>query len=241
MIIILILRIILLALLTICFGVFGLLYCLIRPTNPSNTYAIARFYSLGLNILNIDFKILNKERLTLKGTGVYISNHQHNLDVFPMGRIVPKRTVSMGKKQILWIPFFGLTYWLSGNILINRTNKRKAWATMDGAIRALTKENTSVWIMPEGTRSKGRGVQRFKKGAFYAAIKAKVPIVPVAVSSYDKNLNLKKWRPGRIIMSVLPPIETKDLSENDMISLMDKCHKLISDEVERIDQNIQIL
>lgn len=241
MIIIFIIRIILLILLTICFGVFGLLYCLIRPTNPSNTYAIARFYSLGLNILNIDFKIFNKERLDIQGTGVYISNHQHNLDVFPMGRIVPKRTVSMGKKQILWIPFFGLTYWLSGNILINRGNKRKAWATMDGAIRALTKENTSIWIMPEGTRSQGRGVQKFKKGAFYTAIKAKVPIIPVAVSSYHKNLDLKKWQPGKLIVSVLPPIDTKDLSENDMIPLMEKCHDLISKEVERLDLNIENL
>lgn len=231
-------RALLLIILTILFGVFGLIYCLFRPTNPSNTLGIARFYSLGLNILNIDFKIFNKERLSVDGTAVFISNHQHNLDVFPMGRIVPKRCVSMGKKQILWIPFFGLTYWLSGNILINRTNKRKAWATMDGAIRALTKENTSVWIMPEGTRSKGRGVQRFKKGAFYAAIKAQVPIVPVAVSSYDKHLNLHKWNSGKIRVSVLEAIDTTGMGEDDMLTLMERCHKLISDEVARLDTDL---
>lgn len=232
-------RILFIAILTVLFGILGLLIGLVRPKNPKNTWLIARFYSLGLIILNIKLELRNKEGFNQNGPTVYISNHQHNLDVFPLGRIVPKNTVSVGKKEILWIPFFGLAYWLAGNVLINRGNRSKAWATMDSAVEALKANKTSLWIMPEGTRSKGRGVQRFKKGAFYTAIKAQVPIVPVAISSYHTNLNLTKFKSGKIVAKVLDPISTKGLTHDDITELSVKCQEIIAKEVEHLDRELQ--
>lgn len=75
---------------------------------------------------------------------VIISNHQDNLDIFAGALALPDRTVSIGKRSIIWIPFFGLYYWLSGNILIDRKNKRSAFETMDVAVPKLLEKIISL-------------------------------------------------------------------------------------------------
>ena len=171
---------------------------------------------------------------------VFISNHQDNLDIFAGAMALPPRTVSIGKRDILYIPFFGLYYWLSGNILINRSNKRKAFETMDIAANTIKNKNISVWIMPEGTRSRGRGLLPFKKGPFITAIKAGVPIVPVAWNNYIlEGVNLNKWHSGTIIMEALPPIPTAGLTVEDAGMLKDKAFDIMREEIAKLDAEVK--
>lgn len=173
---------------------------------------------------------------------VFISNHQDNLDIFAGAMALPPRTVSIGKRDILFIPFFGLYYWLSGNILINRSNKRKAFETMDVAANTIKNKNISVWIMPEGTRSRGRGLLPFKKGPFITAIKAGVPIVPVAWSNYIiEGVNLNKWHSGTIIMQALPPIQTAGLKVEDAGMLKDQAYDIMKFAIEKLDAEVKIM
>ena len=154
--------------------------------------------------------------------------------------MVTPRTVSLGKKSLRWIPLFGQFYWLSGNILIDRKRQGKAFKSMDKATKALTKKNISVWIFPEGTRSKGKGLLPFKKGPFHTAIKAQVQIVPIVISSYDKFLDLGKLNSGNILAEVLDPIETKGKTKVDLDDLlnesyekMNACFNKLNDELSK--------
>ncbi len=52
------------------------------------------------------------------GNAIYIANHQNNYDMVTASNIVQPPTVTVGKKSLLWIPFFGQLYWLTGNLLI---------------------------------------------------------------------------------------------------------------------------
>jgi 1-acyl-sn-glycerol-3-phosphate acyltransferase len=131
---------------------------------------------------------------------------------FIIAQMVPKRTVSIGKKVIRLFPIFGQLYWLSGNILINRKKKKSAKGVMSNAAQEMNRRNLSVWIMAEGTRSKGRGILPFKKGAFFTAIQAKRPIVPIAISQYHKTLDTSRWNSGKVIMQVLPPYPHRSLN-----------------------------
>ena len=99
-------------------------------------------------------------------------NHQSNYDLVLGGIIRIKRTVSLGKKEIIWFPIFGLFYWLSGNILIKRERRSKALKAMERVNKIIREKNLSILIMPEGTRSKGKALGKFKKGAFRTAIGA---------------------------------------------------------------------
>jgi 1-acyl-sn-glycerol-3-phosphate acyltransferase len=212
-----------------------------RPRHPDNLYPFVRALGRGINwILGIKIIIENQELVESKdGPRVYISNHQSNLDFFVIGPYTAKRTVSIGKKSILYIPLFGIFYWLSGNITIDRSNKRKAISAMNDAIKTMHKQNLSLFIMPEGTRSKGRGVLPFKKGAFHTAIKAQAAISPICVSSFPGKLNFNKLHSGTVRIKVLPPIPTKGMTTADARDLCEKCYTLVKDNVEALDKQLE--
>lgn len=219
---------------TIC-----LILSLLRPFHPYSTYIAGRLLGKGaLFILGVDLEVRNRENLTKEHPVVFISNHQHNIDLFTIGQICPYRTVSLGKKSIKWIPLFGQFYWLSGHILIDRKNRSKALNAMAEVGKKMIEKNVSVWVFPEGTRSKGRGILPFKKGAFYAAIQAQRPVVPVAVAQYHRVVDFNKLKAGKIVMEVLPPIETNGMSLDQVNELKDKCHKLIVDKVNELDREL---
>lgn len=213
--------------------------CLFRPAHPGNTFGIARILGfIGKYILGISVKIEGLDILNNAQSSVIISNHQSNYDMFYVGQICPRKTVSVGKKSILYVPFFGPMYWLSGNILIDRKNRTKAWNVMDKVVSQIKKYACNIWIMPEGTRSKGRGVLPFKKGAFLTAIKGQFPIICVCTSTFEKSIDLTKVKAGIMIIKVLSPIQTKGLSQGDIESLTLNTHKLVSSQVEELDTQI---
>jgi len=220
-----------------CF--IGILAGIIRPFNAKNTTLVCRLISLGRFFMGIEIELRNKEILDLNRPCVFISNHQDNLDIFPGAFSIPPQTVTIGKKSILFIPLFGQFFWLCGNLFIDRKNKKKAYETMDVAAEAIKNKKISIWIMPEGTRSKGRGLLAFKKGAFITAIKANVPVVPIAISSYTLHLNLKKWRSGKIIIEVLPAISTAGLSINEATVIKDQAYEVMRQAIKKIDSEVQ--
>jgi 1-acyl-sn-glycerol-3-phosphate acyltransferase len=216
----------------------GIFVSLFRPFNPKNIKVTTNLLKYGRFILGLKLVLKNQEIADQNRPCIFLSNHQHNLDIFPGAFCLPDRTVSIGKKNILWIPFFGLYYWLSGNILIDRKNKRSAFETMDVAARTIKTKNISVWIMPEGTRSKGQGLLPFKKGPFITAIKAQVPIVPYAWSNYVGKINLNKWHSGTILMEILPPISTNGLGLEDATKLKDQTFAIMDEAIKRLDREV---
>ena len=219
-------------------GIFGTILGILRPFNPNNVYLMAKFVKLGTNILGIEVEKRNIEIMKGHHPGLFISNHQHNIDIFMACHVLPDRTVSLGKKSIRLIPLFGQFYWLSGNVLIDRKNKRKAHGTMDEVASQIREGNKSIWMMPEGTRSHGRGVLPFKKGAFFTAINAQVPISPICVSSYDKSIDFSKWKAGKVIVEVLDPIPTKGLTKRDVGELCQTTHELVKNKVQELDNEL---
>ena len=216
----------------------GFLISLLRPFNPNNIQWTAKFLKFGHLALGMNIIVRKKSLMEANNPCVIISNHQDNLDIFPGCMSIPPRTVTIGKRSILFIPFFGLFYWLSGNILINRKNKRSAFETMDLATQKITDKKISVWIMPEGTRSKGRGLLPFKKGPFVTAIKAQVPIVPVAWSNYSQMIDLNKWQSCTILVEALEPISTKGKTLDDVNELKEQAYEVMKRAIERLDLEV---
>jgi 1-acyl-sn-glycerol-3-phosphate acyltransferase len=210
-----------------------------RPFSAKNTKLVSTLIKSGRHFLGVKVTMRNAEYMDAHRPCVFISNHQDNMDIIPGTYAVPDDTVTIGKRDILYIPFFGLFYWLAGNILINRGNKKAAFGTMDQAAAQIRDRKISVWIMPEGTRSRGRGLLPFKKGPFITAIKAGVPIVPVAISSYIRHLDFKKWNSGQILIEVLPAVETTGLKPEDATALKDKCHALMLAAITRLDLEVE--
>jgi len=217
----------------------GIILALIRPRHPNTLYYTTKLLAWkGFDILGIDFELRGFKIHQKLGPAVYCSNHQNNLDMFPGGATTQKRTVVLGKTSVLFIPFFGQFFWLSGNFLINRGNPDKAKKSMEKITRKIREENYSVWIMPEGTRSRGRGLLPFKKGAFITAIAANCPIAPIVFSSYTRTLDLNKWKSGRVIARCLPPISTEGMTKEDVPRLMELTYQTMKNCLEELDEEI---
>jgi 1-acyl-sn-glycerol-3-phosphate acyltransferase len=198
-------RLVLLVLFFLFSTVAGLLVCLLRPFHPNNVYIVSHWYGWAAWIFGIKVEIRRYHDAVVSGPCVYIANHQNNLDLFTISGAVEPRTVTIGKKSLRYVPFFGQLYWLSGNILIDRQNKSRALGTMLGAAERITRKNISVWMFPEGTRSYGRGLLPFKTGAFHIALEANVPVVPVCMSSTHGQFKWNRWNNGKVIVQVMAP------------------------------------
>ena len=218
----------------------GLIISLFRPFNPDNTTLIGRIYGWGgTRILGMKVNVRGKEHLQGLGACVITANHQDNLDLFVYGGMLPRRTVSLGKKSLRYIPFFGQMYWLAGNVLINRSSKTQSLATMNEATVALRDNNTSIWIFPEGTRNRGKNMLRFKKGAFKTAQEAGVPVLPVCASSYVKHMNLGKWHSGTVEIQILPPIMPERLATDNLDGVIDECWNNMMETIEQLDSTLE--
>ena len=82
------------------------------------------------------------------------------LDMATFGTVYPQRTIVIGKKEVKWIPFFGIFYVAAGNIMIDRNKTAKAVAGLKETVDIIRNKKVSIWIFPEGTRNRtGKGLQ----------------------------------------------------------------------------------
>jgi 1-acyl-sn-glycerol-3-phosphate acyltransferase len=200
--------------------VFGIVGCLVRWGDVNLNHYFARVFSWGvLRISGVRTEIEGTEHLLAHQPCIYVANHQSGMDMATFGKIYPKRTVVVGKKELLYIPFFGLFFKAAGNIVINREKRVSAISGLAAAVEQIKARRVSIWIFPEGTRNVSSDpMMPFKRGAFYMAIEAQVPIVPIVSSSLDQLVNwrAKIMRCGTVTVRVLPPISTQGLTSADV-------------------------
>ena len=84
------------------------------------------------------------------------------------------------QKTIGIYSFFGQIYWLSGHLLIDRSNRESAIASIKEVTQIVHKNLLSLWIWPEGTRARDGRLTPFKKGFVHLALDTKLPIVPIS-------------------------------------------------------------
>ncbi|MGY6027850.1 1-acylglycerol-3-phosphate O-acyltransferase [Phytobacter sp. AG2a] len=234
----LIIRAIIVVIYSILVCVFGCLYCLLSPRNPKHVATFGHMFGRLAPVLGLKVEKRFPADYTQLDKAIYIANHQNNYDMVTASNIVQPPTVTVGKKSLLWVPFFGLLYWLTGNLLIDRNNRAKAHGTIAQVVKHIQKRNISVWMFPEGTRSRGRGLLPFKTGAFHAAIAAGVPIIPVCVSTTSNKINLNRMKNGLVIVEMLPPIETSNYGKDQIRELAAHCHDVMAKKIEALDKEV---
>ena len=218
--------------LTSCF------YCLIRPFHRNNVHHTSRYLGKITKLLGFDVEVRIPDSVKDLGPVVYVANHQNNYDIFTMANAVQPGTVSVGKKSLKWIPIFGQMYWLTGYILIGRQNTSKALGTISLTANKIKEKKLSVWMFPEGTRSRGRGLLPFKTGAFRTAAKAGVPIVPICSSNQHKTIDLSRWDNGKIIIEFLEPLYIDDEGREGIRSVADKAHTLMKAKINQLNDEL---
>ncbi|MCY9825320.1 1-acylglycerol-3-phosphate O-acyltransferase [Vibrio chagasii] len=232
-----ILRIFALAIFAILMFVFGCGYCLLSPRNPKHVFTFGRYFGRMSKVFGIKLELRIPEDAYSRGQRVYVANHQNNWDLFTVSSAVTPKVVTVGKKSLAWMPLFGQLYWLTGNILIDRGNRSKAVGTIDQVVDNLKDSDVSVWMFPEGTRSRGRGLLPFKTGAFHAAIGAGLPIIPIVCSSTG-GVKLNRWNNGHVIVEMLDPINTEGYDKSNVRELANLTREQMAAKLEELDKEV---
>jgi 1-acyl-sn-glycerol-3-phosphate acyltransferase len=115
----------------------------------------------------------------------FVSNHVGIFDIVLAAAFIGRPFGFVAKKELLYVPFLNLWIWLLGGLFIDRKNLKKAHHTINEGVKRI-KNGGGMIIFPEGTRSRGRGLQPFRSGAFKLATQADAVIVPMTISgTYD--------------------------------------------------------
>ncbi|WVQ80550.1 hypothetical protein IAT38_002655 [Cryptococcus sp. DSM 104549] len=210
----------------------------------TNYYVARAFWHIAGPIMGWKFIVEGEEHLwNLEGgdgagqagkkgrSMVMIGNHQSFVDILFLGRIFPKHAAIMAKKSIKMIPGLGWFMMMSGTVFINRSNNKSAVASVTQAGDDMKRKRISLWMFPEGTRHNTPEPEllEFKKGAFYLAVEAGVPIVPVVCENYNHLFDGKtRFRRGTLRIRVLPPIPTTGLTAADVPQLLTKTRNLMT-------------
>ncbi len=213
-------------------------YCLIKPFHRNNVHHTARYIGKITKLLGFDVEVRIPESVKNLGPAVYVANHQNSYDLFTMSNAIRPGTVSVGKKSLKWLPIFGQMYWLTGNILLDRKNTSKAMGTIMLTANKIKENKLSVWMFPEGTRSRGRGLLPFKAGAFHTAAQADVPIVPVCCSNQHQTIDLSRWDNGKIIIEFLDPLYIENANREGIRSVADESHALMKEKIKQLDNEL---
>ncbi|WP_045498151.1 1-acylglycerol-3-phosphate O-acyltransferase [Vibrio hyugaensis] len=232
------LRVFAVAIFAIVMFIGGCGYCLLSPRNPKHVFTFGRLFGKMSRVFGIKLELRIPEDAYSRGQHVYIANHQNNWDLFTVSSAVTPKVVTVGKKSLAWMPLFGQLYWLTGNILIDRGNRSKAKGTIDQVVDSIKQSDVSVWMFPEGTRSRGRGLLPFKTGAFHAAIGAEVPIIPIVCSSTG-HIKLNRWNNGHVIIEMLPPVSTEGYGKEGVRELANVCREEMKAKLEALDEEVK--
>ncbi|WP_372860849.1 lysophospholipid acyltransferase family protein [Spongiibacter sp.] len=146
-----------------------------------------RYFVLGNRLILLSLRIICGVRTEVIGQvpdaklGPYVAlaKHQTQWETFYLQwALFPVTTVV--KRELLSVPFFGWGLRAMNAIGIDRSNPRAAMRqTLEQGLRRLS-EGCNLLIFPEGTRVRHGQRGKYARGGAGIAIKAGVPILPIA-------------------------------------------------------------
>ena len=198
---------VLLALYCIVVGIPLLIYTVLMKNPAALYWAGARGTLFLMRAVGVRLKVVGTERVP-PGTCLFVANHTSSADAPAVVNAIPRRIAILLKKSLFQWPIVGQAFTLAHFIPVERSKHESAIASLEKAIEAM-REGQSFLIYPEGTRSPDGRLQEFKKGAVVMAIKAGVPIVPVACSNAHRIMEKRSLviHPGEVLVEFLAPID----------------------------------
>lgn len=170
------------------------------------------------------------EHVDLAQPAIYAANHSSALDIPALYVGLPFQFRILAKIELFRMPFVGWHLKRSGQIPIDPGDARATLRSLSAAAQTV-KGGMPLVVFPEGGRSTDGRIQPFPGGTFYVAIKAQVPIVPVAIIGTYQALPMNTYviQPTQFRVLVGEPIPTAGLVSRDMEALSARVHKSLSE------------
>jgi len=213
----------LLGLATAGFGCVSLL-CGLWDKAGSQQHAIARTWANALLLISLSpVKLVGRENLLTGSVAVYASNHLSYYDTPVLFGKLPFQFRILAKQALWPIPFVGWYLNRSGQVPIDIGSGRSAIAGLLRGVKTL-KSGLPLVIFPEGGRAEFGKMTPFQSGAAFMAIKAQVPLVPMALVGTYEMLPIHTYhltpRPLKIVVG--EAISTAGMATRDAETLSER-------------------
>ncbi len=164
---------------------------------------------------------------------VYIGNHTSMLDAHVAIMTIPQVFCGIMNAAHLWVPAYGWIMKMASAIPVERGKENQA-ARLAELMKERASRNISVLVFPEAHRTLDGKIRPFKRGAFFMARDAGLPIVPIAFRGLYQMLPKGTWilRPAQVDVLVGPRVETTGMTDAQVYELMDRVRRYIVTYVE---------
>lgn len=168
---------------------------------------------------------------------VIVANHTSYVDGFLLKGYLPARFSFVIKGEMRAIPVVHFLLRRSGSRFVDRFTAAGSTRDARQIVRA-ARDGQSLAFFPEGTFVVEPGVGRFRPGAFVAATRGELPLVPAAITGTREMLPAGRAlpRPRRLGIRILPPFEPGDCAYDDHRVLAEKARGRIIDAAGEIDR-----
>jgi len=194
---------------TAAFGSVSLLASIFDGTGRTE-HTIAHHWGSALLRLTLSpVRVIGAENLRSAPVAVYAANHLSYMDTPVVLSKLPFQFRILARHDLFNLPFIGWYLQRSGQIPVDSTSLRSTLASLNRGVKAL-ESGMPLVIFPEGGRAQDGKLQPFLSGPAYMAIRAHVPIVPMAiVGTYElMPMHTYHLRPRPLLLAVGEPIST---------------------------------
>ena len=183
---------------------------------------------LSVSISGAQLTVHGRENLLKYPVAVYASNHTSYMDTPVVFASLPFQFRILAKKELWSLPFIGWYLARSGQMPIDTENPRSTLSSLSKAAAAL-KAGMPLFVFPEGSRTPDGELREFLSGAAFLAIRAQVPLVPIALKGvYDLlPIHTKHFYPGPVTLTAGEPISTEGLTIRDADQLTERLRTAI--------------
>lgn len=159
---------------------------------------------------------------------IFVANHQSSYDIFLTYGFLNHNIIWMQKQSLRSIPFVGFASEKAGHVFVDNSSPSKRAMSIKNAKSKIV-DGVSIVIFPEGRRTINGKMGVFKKGAFHIAHDLKLPIVPITINgAYDVlKRNTFDLKPGKMELIIHKPLNTDNITEEDIPQLIDKTENII--------------
>lgn len=194
---------------------------------------IQTYFSKMQKLWKLTIEVSGQEYVDPSESYVIVGNHQSLMDIPVVYASVPVSIRMAAKAELFKIPVFGYVIRHGNFIPIERNNSRKAISSLTKA-NELFQNNISLFMSPEGTRSKDGKLLPFKKGPFVLAIEHKKKILPVVIQN-TRHVVVKgslRIKSNQIVqVKILPAVDASELTYQDRDRLTKKVEALFKNEM----------
>ena len=172
----------------------------------------------GIRLAGVRVETVGLDGLDPTRNYIFMSNHVSNLDPPILIPLIPGRTSVMVKKELFQYPILGKTMRLGSLVAVDRGNREAGIAAVREASRVL-RQGINMTIYVEGKRSFDGKPLPFKKGPFYLAMEAGIPVVPVTIAGTHNVMPKRRFsiKPGWVTVIFHEPIEPKDFVSRECL------------------------